>query len=139
MAPAPAPLARLLGLASQQLADRMLEVVHAAGFPDQRRAHGAVMSHVPPEGIHLSELARRAGMTKQAMSELVADLQRLGYLSRQSDPNDRRLQVIHFSERGWAAIHTALRAFQEQEDELAARLGARRIQQLRETLEAILD
>jgi DNA-binding MarR family transcriptional regulator len=133
----PAPLLRLLGLASRALTAQLGERLAAAGFADQRLAHNAVFANVPPEGIRLTHLADRAGMTKQAMSELVNDLERLGYLRRRPDPTDGRARLIEFSERGWAAVDAALQAFEEMEAELGTRIGRTKVRQLRRTLEAI--
>jgi DNA-binding MarR family transcriptional regulator len=133
----PAPLLRLLGLASRELTARLGERLAAAGFADQRLAHNAVFANVPPEGIRLTDLADRAGMTKQAMSELVNDLERLGYLRRRPDPTDGRARLIEFSDRGWAAVHAALTAFEDMEAELGTRVGVAKVRQLRRTLEVI--
>lgn len=133
-----APLARLLGLAGRRLADELHGRLRTAGFDDGRPAHDAVFANVPPEGIRLTDLAQRAGMTKQAMSELVVDLERLGYVSRQKDPGDGRARLITFTERGWASVATALEAFRAIEAELAERVGADRLGDLRRTLLDIL-
>lgn len=130
----PPPLARLLGLALAELTARMRARLVEAGFGDQRAAHDAVFAHLPPEGLTLSALARRAGMSKQAMSELVGDLEAKGYLVRGPDPADRRVRIIRFTPRGWASVEVALAAFAELETDLADRLGAPRLAALRETL-----
>jgi DNA-binding MarR family transcriptional regulator len=131
------PLARLLGLALGTLTRELQERIHAAGFTDQRVAHHAVFAHVPPEGITLAALARRANMTKQAMSELVTDLEVKGYLTRRPDEKDKRTKIIELSDRGWLAISAALAAFDEMERELRKQLGASRLQELRRTLELL--
>ncbi len=95
---APPPLARLLGLALDNLSRQLQERIREAGFTDQRMAHNAVFAHVPPEGITLADLSRRAGMTKQAMSELVADLEHKGYLTRRPD-DARQAHEDHRAER----------------------------------------
>lgn len=133
----PPPLARLLALALDRLSRQLQERIKEAGFTDQRMAHNAVFTHIPPEGITLAELARRAGMTKQAMSELVTDLEAKGYLTRRSDDRDKRTRIIELSERGWAAVSTALAAFEEMERDLEGELGASRLKALRRTLEAL--
>ena len=133
----PPPLARLLALALDNLSRQLQERIREAGFTDQRMAHNAVFAHVPPEGITLAELARRAGMTKQAMSELVADLEGKGYLTRRVDHQDKRAKVIELSERGWSAMSAALAAFEEIERALARELGASRLKALRRTLEML--
>lgn len=133
----PAPLARLLGLALDSLSRQLQERIQEAGFTDQRMAHNAVFAHVPPEGITLAELARRAGMTKQAMSELVVDLEAKGYLTRRSGDHDKRTKVIELTHRGWEAVHTALAAFEEIERNLESELGPNRLKTLRRTLEML--
>ncbi len=82
--------------------DKLARQIHerdkAAGFTDQRQAHNAVFAPIPPEGITRAELARRAGMTKQAMSELVVDLEAKGYLTRRPDTQDKRTKIIELSD-----------------------------------------
>jgi DNA-binding MarR family transcriptional regulator len=129
----------LLGLATRRLTDDLQARMIAEGFDDTRFAHNAVFAHVPPEGIRLTALADRAGMTKQAMSELVVDLEALGYLQRVPDPSDGRAKLIEFTERGWSAVDTALSSFDEMERELADEVGSGRIRQLRRTLLLVLD
>ena len=133
-AASPPPLPRLLGLLMGTISERLMAHLAAAGFDDQRPAHNAVFANIPPEGIRLTELAERAGMSKQAMSELVSDLEARGYLERHPDPADGRAKLIQFSDRGWAAVAAALDAFTLIERELAEKVGSRRMQELRETL-----
>jgi DNA-binding MarR family transcriptional regulator len=137
--PPPPPLARLLGLAFDNMARELQERIKAAGFTDQRMAHNAVFAHIPPEGITLAELARRAGITKQAMSELVLDLEAKGYLTRRPDAHDKRTKLIELSDRGWAAMGAALAALEEMERELEQRVGASQVQSLRHTLEILAE
>ncbi len=129
-----APLLRLMALIQQQMSGELMRRLAAAGFTDTRMAHNAVFPHVPPEGIRLVDLAARAGMTKQAMSELVDDLERLGYLRRRPDPDDGRAKLIGFTKRGWASVEVALQSFAEIEAELAEDIGPGRMRQLRRTL-----
>jgi DNA-binding MarR family transcriptional regulator len=134
-----APLARLLGLCSAKFSQLLLQALWDAGFTDQRMVYDRVFPFVPAEGIRLTALADRAGMTKQAMSELVGDLVSMGYLQRSPDPADGRAKLIEFTDRGWAAVHTVLDAFQDIEASLVSRLGERRIRELRRTLLDLLD
>jgi DNA-binding MarR family transcriptional regulator len=121
------------------MSDELIDRLVAAGFTDQRFAHNAVFAHVPPEGIHLVDLAERAGMTKQAMSELVVDLERLGYLRRRPDPGDGRAKLIGLTDRGWDAVRTALDTFTTMEADLARQIGPGRLRQLRQTLLDVLE
>ena len=134
----PAPLLRLLGLTTQGLAGELHRRLAEAGFDDQRGADDAVMAHIPPEGIRLTSLAQRAGVSKQAMGELVDSLVARDYVERIPDPTDGRAKLLVFSERGWASVDTALGALADIEAELVAELGDRRIQSLRKALDLVL-
>ena len=110
------------------MAEALQEYLVGAGFEDHRLVHHNVMAHVRHEGIRLTELAEQAGVTKQAMSELVDDLERLGYLERTADPADGRAKLICFTKKGRAAVKTAQRCFESMEGTLDDRLlrGVRR-------------
>lgn len=133
------PLLRLLGLSVRQLSNDLSDKIVAAGFADHRDSFHNVMPHVTTEGIRLTELAERAGMSKQAMAELVGEAERLGYLQRIPDPTDGRAKLIQFSERGWAAVTAAVTALQEIEAELIDRLGEPTVRRLRKILLDLLD
>ena len=133
------PVLLLITLAERHLAEALQAHLVAAGFDDHRIVHHNVMAHVTFEGIRLTELAEKAGITKQAMSELVADLERLGYLKRTPDPRDRRAKLITFSDRGRAAVVAAGSAFADMEAQLTDRLGSNAMAALRRGLRALAD
>lgn len=132
---ADSPLLLLVVAAERHLAEALQAHLMAAGFADHRLVHHNVMAHVPYEGIRLTELADKAGITKQAMSELVNDLERLGYLQRTADPHDGRAKLIGFTEKGRAAVDEAMHAFEAME----TALGDRSVRALRRSLLAIID
>jgi DNA-binding MarR family transcriptional regulator len=134
-----APLARLLGLAARQMAIDLNDKLLEAGVAGHRDSWNNVMPHIPPAGIRLTELAARANMTKQAMAELVDEIERRGYLQRTTDPADRRAKIIKFTDPGWATVNLALSALGELEVEIADRLGEPALRQLRSMLLQILD
>lgn len=129
----------MLGVAYMTLGRRIVERVVAAGYP-QRPAHSAVFAHIDIEGgTRLTTLAARANMTPQALGELVDDLEELGYLTRQPDPDDRRAKRIVLTERGRACVTAAQQVIVEMETELAALLGARSVQALHRMLTKIAE
>ena len=132
------PLLLLLTLAERHLAGVLQEHLVAAGFDDHRLVHHNVMAHVTREGIRLTELADRAGMTKQAMSELVLDLERLGYLRREPDPSDGRAKLIRFTEKGLGAVEAATVAFGKIDAALGEGLTRSSTRTLRRGLRAVL-
>lgn len=133
------PLILLVALAERRLAEALQEHLVAAGFTDHRLVHHNVMAHVTHEGVRLTDLAERAGITKQAMSELVADLESLGYLRRVPDPTDGRAKLIGFTDKGRAAVETAMQAFDAMDRVLAGRLGERSLRTLRRGLLATVE
>jgi DNA-binding MarR family transcriptional regulator len=130
---------RLLMRASRRYNEAAMEGVRRRGHPDLTLAHAAVLPHIDIGGSRLTEVAERAGMTKQSASELVAGLERLGYLAREPDPADRRAQRVVFTSRGRDFLLAAFAAKQDQERELAQRLGADGAAEIARLLRAYLD
>lgn len=128
------PLLLLLVVAQRHLVDALQARLVAAGFDDHRAVHHNVMAHVTHEGVRLTDLANRAGITKQAMSELVRDLEGHGYLQRTPDPADGRAKLIGFTAKGRAAVDAAMRAFEEIDEAL----GDRSVRALRRELLAVV-
>ena len=109
-----------------------------AGFP-QKPAHSAVFAQIGPEGSRLTELARGANMSPQAMGELVDELEELGYVVRRPDPTDRRAKLIVLTARGRGCIKAGIVTIEGIEQRLTQRLGERGHQQLRRLLTKLLD
>jgi DNA-binding MarR family transcriptional regulator len=108
------------------------ERLPAAGFNDIRPAHcTGVFRVIDPQGTRPTELARRAGVTPQAMAEFVSYLEQRGYLQRLPDPADGRGRIVKLTPRGRQAAEAAWQAFAEIEAGWTAKLGARRMQQLK--------
>jgi DNA-binding MarR family transcriptional regulator len=128
----------LLGLAYMKLGRRIVDGVVSAGFP-QRPAHSAVFAHIDVDsGTRLSTLAARANITPQAMGELVDDLERLGYIVRRPDPDDRRAKRIILTERGRECVAVAQRTIADIETELETLLGSRQLGLVHRALERII-
>ena len=79
---------------------RIVADLKASGFADIQAAHLAVFQYPGPEGRSPSDLARTADATKQAMNNLLAQLERSGYLSRDINPGNRRERTIRLTARG---------------------------------------
>lgn len=130
-------ISTLIGIADRKIADDIYAALAAAGFGDVRRAHGPVFEMIDPGGARITELARRARMTRQGMGQLVADLEALGYVVRRPDPTDARAKLVELTTRGQAAVKAGLAALTELEESWAAHLGEHQAAAFRAALEDI--
>jgi DNA-binding MarR family transcriptional regulator len=109
--------------------------LHGAGFTDIRATHNCVFRYLGPDGCRLSDLAARAGMTKQAIGAHVDYLEERGYVERVPDPADRRAKLVRPSQRGLSTMRAARMAFLDMEAELERDLGPDRMAAAREALQ----
>jgi DNA-binding MarR family transcriptional regulator len=124
----------LLRVPAQAIHRRIITELIAAGFEELRVPHMAVLQFPGPDGVRPGVLAERAGMSKQAMNQLLRSLEALGYLARSDAPDEGRARVVHLTKRGraaWAKIHDILRDI---EREWSSELGAKRFTELKELL-----
>ncbi len=134
------PFSALLRLAYNTLAARIYAaVVAGAAFGDLRPSHGNAMEQLELEdGLRLTDLAARTGMTAQSRGELVDELEGKGYLERRPDPDDRRAKRIYLTDHGRENARVAKQATADVEASLAGLLGEERYRDLRRTLEEII-
>jgi DNA-binding MarR family transcriptional regulator len=127
----------LLGRAYSLLGFQIVDGVVGAGFP-QKPAHSAVFAQIVPEGSRLTDLARGANMSPQAMGELVDELEQLEYVVRQPDPTDRRAKLIVLTPKGRDCIAAGMATIDGIEQQLTELLGARGHRELRRLLTKVL-
>lgn len=107
----------LLRVPAHAIHRRIIRELNAAGFAELRVPHMAVLQFPGPDGMRPGALAESAGMSKQAMNQLLRSLESHGYLVRADAPGVGRARVIRLSARGHAAyakIHDILRAVEEE-------------------------
>lgn len=126
-----------------QVFDRLLDGLHRqlieAGYEELRPTHCLnVLRLMDCDGTRPTELARRAGMTPQAMSDLVSYLERHDYVRRVPDPVDRRGRVVVFADRGTAAAKVADAYFAEAESRWDSIVGSERVQDMKAALAEVL-
>ena len=112
---------------------RLIEIMKET-FPEARAAFNPVFIHLPADGCRLTELADKAEMSKQAMSEIVEELIGLGYLVRFPDSKDKRAKIILRTDEGLELHAHALNAFSRIENELETMLGKSLARDLRTTV-----
>ena len=130
----PPLLGALLRMPLDAVVARILAGLHAAGFSDLVAAHFPVLRYPGPQKRRPSELAAAAGMSKQAMNYLLGQMQQLGYLTRDEDPDDQRFKRVRLTERGHAAAQAIRAIVADIEAELEQELGPPQLEQLRQLL-----
>jgi DNA-binding MarR family transcriptional regulator len=136
----PRPLPGLLNQVKTAAVRKLFARLAEAGFEDVREGHGCVFGFIDHEhGSRLTDMAEGANLTKQAVGEAVAELERLGYVERVPDPRDRRAKIINLTPRGREASLTGRRLFAEIEREWADELGGDLVAAMREAAERIVE
>lgn len=110
-----------------------------AGYGDIRDVHYQIFGNIRMGGIRLTELAMRAQLSLAAASELVNDLETLGYLVRKPDPADGRAKLIDLTPRGRALMGDAGRRVAEIEAHWAKALGEKNFGQMCQSMQRLLD
>ena len=129
----------LLRVPAQAIHRRIIKELNAGGFDELRLAHIAVLQFPGPDGVRPGTLAERAGMSKQAMNQLLRSLESLGYIVRSDAPDEGRARIVRFTKRGRAAyskIHNILRNI---EREWSAEIGPKQFAQLKELLARVWE
>jgi DNA-binding MarR family transcriptional regulator len=107
------------------------------GFGDVAPSHSALLRNVGEDGARPSDLAAQAGVTRQAITKLVDELERLDLVRRDPDPNDGRGVIIRYTDRGRAGVAIARKRMLALERGYAAQVGADRWADVRSTLETL--
>lgn len=103
-----------------------------------RTAHTQLFPHITTQGVRLTDLADRLGVTKQAIGPLVDDLEREGIVERVDDPDDRRAKRIRWTRKGQRALLHGLGVLAALEAELAREVGTARLSELADTCERLI-
>nr|WP_315228208.1 MarR family transcriptional regulator [uncultured Limnohabitans sp.] len=127
-------LGRLLGHAMRRFDARVLHLMannddvplalsHLAARAQVSAAHIHITRHLSLQGSRLSDLAISAGMTKQAMGDLVTQCEAWGLVQRTPDPQDARARRIVFTETGLIWLRAFERAVAQAEAEFRQEVG----------------
>lgn len=128
-------LGRLLGEAMRRFDERVLHLMahnvevplalsNLAARAQVSAAHIHITRHLALEGSRLTDLAQRAGMSKQAMGDLVDQCEAWGLVQREPDARDARVRVVRFTPTGLAWLQAFKDAVAQAEAEFRAEVGA---------------
>ena len=131
-------LGLLLRLAHQQWTLAVDTKLAEEGFDDIKPHHANIFTFVPPEGIQVSQLTELAHVRKQSMTQTVEELEKLGYVERRPDPNDKRGRLVFLTERGRKVSPIARAAGKLVDQHWAELTSSEEIETLRKALRSVL-
>jgi DNA-binding MarR family transcriptional regulator len=114
---------QLLLRASRIVNRHVVTGLQARGYSSLRATHTTLLSNIDLAGSSVTEAAERAGITKQAMGRLAAELEEAGYLRIESDPDDARVHVLRLTEEGNRLMFDSLDVMAELERRYAGLIG----------------
>lgn len=125
----------------RQLYDALVTNLHSQlaeeGYSDITPSHGLVFQYAEEGGSRITELAARAGMTKQSMSALVYQLEESGYLRRKNDPSDARAILFVLTVKGQALKTKGQQINHQFEKKWEEQLGPTQYQKFRDMLKEL--
>src|SRR3954467_12184532 len=99
------------------------------------RSHALVFAHLDADGTRPAEIARRAGISRQAVGQSVASMKEQGLVKLAPDPTNRRARLVQPTAKGRKALERSGTGSSAAEKVLSRRIGAARVKGLREALE----
>lgn len=135
--PSPADIAPALGTASRGLIGALLAKLASKGFRDMTPSFASLIPLLDARGARPTVLAQRAGITKQAISQLVRELQARGYVEQVPDPTDTRAKIVRLTRRGVTLRSTCQAMRQEINATALQALGATRLARLHRDLKRL--
>jgi DNA-binding MarR family transcriptional regulator len=108
--------------------------VAARGFEGMTPAFAALIPLLDARGARPSVLAQQAGVSKQAMSQLIREIEARGYIEQVPDPTDTRAKIVRLNKRGVALRQTCAVVRQELQALAKTAFGEKRVAALRRDL-----
>jgi DNA-binding MarR family transcriptional regulator len=128
-------LAPALAAASRALTATMKAKVASCGFNDVTPAFASLLLQLDATGARATTLAQRAGITKQAVSQLIRELEARDYVEQVPDSTDTRAKIVRLTENG-VALRAACAGVKHELQAIAiAKLGKSRVSRLLRDLE----
>ncbi|MEM9954901.1 MAG: MarR family transcriptional regulator [Chloroflexota bacterium] len=124
---------------SQLYADIALQKLQSYNHPTIGMTDLTIIRHIDSNGTRSTVIAERAGITKQAVGQAIADLETNGYITKVSDPSDKRAQLVQFTDKGLGFLNDAYQIKLEIEAELASVIGEEAFTQIIESMRLLLE
>ena len=125
--------------AARRYESRIIELIGKLGYDDIRATHLTVLRNIDLDGTRITELAKRAGITKQSMSDPVQKCEEMELLQRSADKTDRRAKNILFTKKGFELLEDIWEVVGRIDEEIASKIGLSDLILLRSSLKKYLS
>lgn len=133
-----ADLALLLLGGYRRLVDSAVLELAVLGYPDVRPVHDFAMRAIESGADDASRLSRRLSVSKQAAAKTIVTLIERGYVTRETDPNDRRRKRVEVTARGYDLMRHGETVFDELRKQWEHQLGEQQLAVLEAQLTALV-
>ncbi len=131
-------LGRMLLKLERQFTQQVLAQLAEEGITEITLRHFVVIPFITEKGSRSVEIAKQAGVTKQAVAKLVDELQQFGYLEVKADPNDGRASLVFLSDKGEHFLRTAIESTKVLETKWQKLIGVERFKNMKQALSDLL-
>ncbi len=114
--------------------NRVIEKLRERGYADVGMAHGVLLRNMDLSGSPLSEVARRAGVSRQAVAKVAAELSRLGYVETEKSSEDARVKIVRLTNRGVVFVTDTIEIYEQIDVEICDLIGSTPFRALQKTL-----
>lgn len=121
-----------------EMMNKVYERLHELGFTDMNSYYSVVFQFIG-EGARMTDMAKKASMTKQNMKYLLEQLQNMGYVERFEDKTDRRAVLFRLTQKGISYRDKAYEVIGEVELQWANKIGIENMIQLKKLLVQLND
>ncbi|MBL7813878.1 MAG: winged helix DNA-binding protein [Saprospiraceae bacterium] len=116
-----------------EMMNKVYERLHELGFTDMNSYYSVVFQFIG-DGARMTDMAKKASMTKQNMKYLLEHLEKMGYVERFEDKTDGRAVLFRLTEKGVSYRDKAYEVIGEVELEWANKIGIENMIQLKKLL-----
>jgi DNA-binding MarR family transcriptional regulator len=130
---------QLLLRASRIVNRQVVEGLIAKGYQSLRSTHTTLLSNIDLAGSTVTVAAERAGITKQAMGRLAAELEATGFITVRSNPADARVRILELTEAGRQLMLDSFEVMTNLERRYAQSIGEEKFAAVRRGLAVFVD
>ncbi|WP_106527728.1 MarR family winged helix-turn-helix transcriptional regulator [Chitinophaga niastensis] len=134
LAKRPDSLARLLTLVKKDMDLRLTEKIQERGYQHFKLGDMVLLVNIDAQGTINNELAKKARISKQAMSKVVKNLEAEGYIGTRKHDTDNRASIIFLTEKGKELMINASASVDELQEFYTEIIGEEDVKQLKRIL-----